>query len=61
MPAAVDLVSRQGRMKFVRPVYRDLYGWEDERQLAIDTFNATKDKLMGMARDMVAKDLHITP
>jgi len=61
LPAAVELVSRQGRMKFVRPVYRDLYAWQEQRQLAIDTFNATKDKLMGMARDMVAKDLHLTP
>lgn len=25
-----------GRMKFVRPLYRDLYSWEEKRQLAID-------------------------
>jgi len=60
LPLAVDLVSKQGRMKFVRPLYRDLYAWQDERQLAIDTFQKNKDKLMGMARDMVAKDLHLT-
>ena len=30
----------QGRMKFVRPLYRDLYAWEDKRQQAIDTFKA---------------------
>ena len=27
-------------MKFVRPLYRDLYGWEEKRQQAIDTFKA---------------------
>ena len=27
-------------MKFVRPLYRDLYAWEDKRQQAIDTFKA---------------------
>ena len=30
----------QGRMKFVRPLYRDLYVWEEKRQQAIDTFKA---------------------
>ena len=30
----------QGRMKFVRPLYRDLYAWEEKRQQAIDTFKA---------------------
>ena len=34
------LYSFQGRMKFVRPLYRDLYGWEEKRQQAIDTFKA---------------------
>ena len=27
-------------MKFVRPLYRDLYAWEEKRQQAIDTFKA---------------------
>jgi len=59
IPGAVKLVTEQGRMKFVRPVYRDLYGWEEKRQVAIDTFNANKDKMMSVAREMVAKDLHL--
>jgi len=61
LPSAVELVSQQGRMKFVRPVYRDIYAWEEERQVALDTFQANQNKMMAVARDMVAKDLHINP
>ena len=57
--AAVELATRQGRMKFVRPLYRDLYGWEEQRQLAVETFKSNRDKLMFVAAEMVAKDLHI--
>ena len=42
--AALKLVTEVGRMKFVRPIYRDLYEWEEMRQRAIDTFNANKDR-----------------
>jgi len=57
--AAVGLATSQGRMKFVRPLYRDLYGWEEQRQLAVETFKSNRDKLMFVAAEMVAKDLHI--
>jgi len=60
IPLAVDLVSKQGRMKFLRPLYRDLYGWEAERQVALDTFQLNKDKMMAVAKDMVAKDLNLS-
>lgn len=56
---AVDLVTRVGRMKFVRPIYRDLFGWPEKRQVALDTFAANKDKMMAICRDMVAKDLKL--
>jgi len=56
---ALDLVTRQGRMKFVRPIYRDLYNWQEQRQRAIDTFLTNRPTMMHVAADMVAKDLHI--
>jgi len=56
---ALDLVTRQGRMKFVRPIYRDLYNWPEQRQRAIDTFVKNRPSMMHVAADMVAKDLHI--
>ena len=37
-------------MKFVRPLYRDLYAWEEKRQLAIDTFKAHRSVEKKMAK-----------
>jgi len=56
---AVDLVTKVGRMKFTRPIYRDLYNWEEKRHVALNTYNKTKDKMMTVSRDMIAKDLHL--
>ena len=56
---ALALATLQGRMKFVRPLYRDLYDWPEKRQEAIDTFLAHRGQYMGMCADMVAKDLHL--
>jgi len=56
---ALALATVQGRMKFVRPLYRDLYAWPEKRQEAIDTFLAHRGQYMGMCADMVAKDLHL--
>jgi len=56
---ALRLATVQGRMKFVRPLYRDLYAWEEKRQQAIDTFKAHRNQYMAMCADMVAKDLHL--
>ena len=36
-----------------------MYGWEESRQVALDTFQANKDKMMAVCRDMVAKDLNV--
>ena len=56
---ALKLVNKQGRMKFVRPLYRDLYSWEEKRQVAVDNFLAHRDEMMYVTSDMVGKDLHI--
>ena len=58
---ALRLVTVQGRMKFVRKLYLDLYAWKKKRQEAVDTFLAHRDQYMHMVADRVAKDLHITP
>ena len=56
---ALNLVNIQGRMKFVRPLYRDLYAWEEKRQQAVDNFIAHRDEMMFVCAEMVAKDLHV--
>uniref|UniRef100_A0A646QDM6 Leukotriene A(4) hydrolase n=1 Tax=Hemiscolopendra marginata TaxID=943146 RepID=A0A646QDM6_9MYRI len=59
IPLALKFVTEQGRMKFVRPIYRDLYSWEDARQKAIDNYNSTRSQMMYVTSAMVAKDLHL--
>ena len=59
VPEALNLVNIQGRMKFVKPLYRDLYKWTEKRQQAIDNFLKHGDKLMYVAREKVFKILHL--
>ena len=56
---ALEFVNSQGEIRFVKPVYRDLYDWEEKRQEAIDNFLENKDKLMSLVVEMVSKDLHL--
>ena len=82
---AVQMVTEQGRMKFLRytlrifdsffmlntfkyflqqmlfcsPIYRDMYAWEEKRQVALDTYNKVKNTYMHVARDGLEKILHI--
>ncbi|XP_064078786.1 leukotriene A-4 hydrolase-like isoform X2 [Macrobrachium nipponense] len=57
---ALKFITEQGRMKFVRPIYRDFYAWEEMRSRAIATFKANKDSMMHVAAYVVAKDLHLS-
>lgn len=47
------------RMKFVRPVYKDLGQWDVGRPLAIANFNKVKNQMMKVCAYTVAKDLGI--
>jgi leukotriene-A4 hydrolase len=57
-PHVVDFVTTQGRMKFVRPLYRELSKVSEEgRQLARSTFTQHRSFYHSIASKMVAKDL----
>ncbi|KAL0869686.1 hypothetical protein ABMA27_005933 [Loxostege sticticalis] len=56
---AFDFVNRQGRMKYVRPIYRDLYAWEDVRDRAIDNFLKNEPYMMHVSAYTLRKDLHL--
>ncbi|XP_037072530.1 leukotriene A-4 hydrolase-like [Pollicipes pollicipes] len=60
VPAALEMVTSQGRMKFVRPLYRDLYAWEEVRDAAIDTYRRNKPFMMHVSAHAVAKDMKLT-
>lgn len=56
----VKFLGEQGRMKFLRPLYRDLSSCsENGRQLALDTFAQLKESYHNIAQRQVASDLGI--
>ncbi|XP_069765238.1 leukotriene A-4 hydrolase isoform X2 [Narcine bancroftii] len=59
IPLALQMVTVQGRMKFTRPLYRDLYNFEKARQQTIDTFMKNKPSMHPITAALVAKDLHL--
>jgi leukotriene-A4 hydrolase len=60
-PHVVAFLEQQGRMKFVRPLYRDLFHSAKSKQLALDTFKRLRLQYHPIASQQVAKDLGLTP
>jgi leukotriene-A4 hydrolase len=56
-PEVVEFITEQGRMKFVRPLYRLLYEAKNGKQLAIDTFLNHKHFYHPIAASLIEKDL----
>ncbi|XP_071157221.1 leukotriene A-4 hydrolase-like isoform X3 [Mytilus edulis] len=56
---ALTFVNEQGRMKFVRPIYRALYAWEGSRDTAIKNFLSKRPEMHTTTAELVAKDLHL--
>lgn len=56
-----EFANSNFRMKFVRPVYRDLAGWDVGKPLAIENFNKVKNQMMKVCANMVAKELGVEP
>ena len=59
VPHVVEFLKAQGRMKFVRPLYRDLFAWAEQRHVALATFTEWKANYHPIARKMLAKDLQL--
>ena len=59
-PAVSAFITQQGRMKYIRPLYRQLYESGGEgRQMAVDTFTQHRTQYHAIAQKMVAKDLKL--
>lgn len=56
-PQVRNFVISQGRMKFVRPLYRALRNSTSGKVLAVTTFEEFKDTYHPIARKMIASDL----
>ncbi|KAK9878488.1 hypothetical protein WA026_022383 [Henosepilachna vigintioctopunctata] len=59
IPEVLLWLNEVGRMKFVRPLYRDLYEWEFSRSTGIENFKANKKYMMHVSAYTVERDLHI--
>ena len=60
MVRVLAFLKEQGRMKFVRPLYKDLFGWEEQRELAVATFMELREGYHPIAVKMLSADLHIS-
>lgn len=56
---ALEFVLQLGRMKFVRPLYREMYKNDETRDLAIKTFEDNRQIYHSITANMVAKDLKL--
>lgn len=57
IPTVIRFITTQGRMKFVRPLYRALYKSEMGKEIAIKTFLVHREFYHPIAAKMVAVDL----
>ncbi|VDL77484.1 unnamed protein product [Nippostrongylus brasiliensis] len=56
---AISFVSSQGRLKYCRPVYRDLIAWPAAKTRARDNYIQTRSTMHPITAEMIAKDLHM--
>ncbi|KAK7861618.1 hypothetical protein R5R35_010123 [Gryllus longicercus] len=59
IPLALKFVTKQGRMKYVRSIYRELYEWKEARPEAIRHFKTHRKAMMFLTAYKVAKDMHL--
>lgn len=57
IPDALAFLTQQGRMKYVRPLYRSLAAFAEGKTEAVATFKANRDSYHPICAQMVAKDL----
>ncbi|KAG8439488.1 hypothetical protein GDO86_005628 [Hymenochirus boettgeri] len=57
---ALQMAVEQGRMKFTRPLYRDLYNFDKAREQAVNTFLQNRKSMHPVTEMLLAKDLHIS-
>lgn len=59
LPCALGMLSEQGRMKFVRPLYRSLFKSTMGHQAALDHFAKNKNSFHPITQKMVSIDLDL--
>nr|XP_008176974.1 leukotriene A-4 hydrolase [Chrysemys picta bellii] len=59
IPLALKMATEQGRMKFTRPLFRDLYNFEKSCDQAVSSFMQHRARMHPVAAMLVAKDLKV--
>jgi len=59
IPTVIRFITTQGRMKFVRPLYRALYKSDMGKDVALKTFLANREFYHPIAAKMVAVDMSV--
>lgn len=57
LPEILTFANSNFRMKYVRPIYRDLGGWSEAKAQAVANYEKVKDQMMAVCSNQVAKDL----
>uniref|UniRef100_A0A803XVL9 Leukotriene A4 hydrolase n=1 Tax=Meleagris gallopavo TaxID=9103 RepID=A0A803XVL9_MELGA len=57
IPLALKMATEQGRMKFTRPLFRDLYNFDKSRDLAVKTFLEHRACMHPVTSMLVGRDL----
>uniref|UniRef100_A0A8C3DZB7 Leukotriene A4 hydrolase n=1 Tax=Corvus moneduloides TaxID=1196302 RepID=A0A8C3DZB7_CORMO len=57
IPLALKMATDQGRMKFTRPLFRDLYSFDKSQDLAVKTFLEHRASMHPVTSMLVGKDL----
>ncbi|KAJ8411320.1 hypothetical protein AAFF_G00173260 [Aldrovandia affinis] len=61
VPLAFKMATEQGRMKFTRPLFRELYNFDKFQQEAVSTFIKHRGAMHPVTATLVAKDLKVEP
>ncbi|XP_066490275.1 leukotriene A-4 hydrolase [Tiliqua scincoides] len=59
IPLALQMATKQGRLKFTRPLFKDLYKFEKSRDQAVAAFHQHQASMHPVTAMLVAKDLGI--
>ncbi|XP_051911021.1 leukotriene A-4 hydrolase isoform X1 [Hippocampus zosterae] len=60
VPAALRMATEQGRMKFTRPLFREVFGFDKYREEAVRVFLAHRSAMHPVTSGLVAKDLKVS-
>ncbi|CAL8242299.1 unnamed protein product [Merluccius merluccius] len=59
VPRALQMATEQGRMKYTRPLFREVYNFEKYREEAVRMFKTNRDTMHPVMVGLLSKDLKV--